>query len=366
MADLQSGELFHGLSPNQSKELLQIAIEKDFAGGAIIFQEGDPGDGLYVIREGLVEIVHQAGGMVSNVFSRLEPGAAFGEMAVIEDLPRSATAIAATTTRLYFIPREKMRSLLQQTPGLAFSFLQEISRRLRDSNQMHLREIVQAERLAVVGRFAQTIVHDLKNPLSIIGLSAEIFDMPGISPEIRAKATSRIKKQVERINDLVGDILIYTQGAQKTTGLKPGAYDVFLLELLVDLRAEAELKRARIEVQAKLPDVTIVFDPRRLGRVLFNLVHNATDVMLNGGKILLRVHTEGNEVITEVEDTGPGIAPEITDKLFQAFTTFGKAHGTGLGLSICKKIIEDHGGRIWMRSEPGHGAIFCFALPLAK
>lgn len=366
MADLQSGELFHGLSPNQSRELLQIAIEKDYVGGAKIFQEGDPGDGLYVIREGLVEIVHQAGGAVSNVFSRLEPGAAFGEMAVIEDLPRSATAIAATDTRLYFIPREEMRRLLQQTPGLAFSFLQEISRRLRDSNQMHLREIVQAERLAVVGRFAQTIVHDLKNPLSIIGLSAEIFDMPGISPEIRAKATSRIKKQVERINDLVGDILIYTQGAQKAAELKPAAYDAFLLELLADLRAEAELKSTRIELQGELPVVHVAFDPRRLSRVFFNLIHNATDVMLNGGKIFLRVHADQTEVVTELEDTGPGIAPEIADQLFQAFTTFGKAHGTGLGLSICKKIVEDHGGRIWTRSEPGRGAIFCFALPLAK
>ena len=72
------------------------------------------------------------------------------------------------------------------------------------------------------------------------------------------------------------------------------------------------------------------------------------------------------EVITEMEDTGPGIAPEIADRLFQPFATHGKAHGTGLGLSICKKIVEDHGGRIAVRNEPGHGAIFSFTLPLAK
>ncbi len=62
----------------------------------------------------------------------------------------------------------------------------------------------------------------------------------------------------------------------------------------------------------------------------------------------------------------PASRPKSPVKLFQNFVTFGKSHGTGLGLSICKKIVEDHGGRIWVRNKPDRGAIFCFALPLAK
>ena len=89
-------------------------------------------------------------------------------------------------------------------------------------------------------------------------------------------------------------------------------------------------------------------------------------VMLDGGRIFLRFKFDENEITTEIEDTGPGIAPEVADKIFQPFTTHGKAHGTGLGLSICKKIVEDHGGKISVRSEAGRGAIFCFTLPLAK
>jgi signal transduction histidine kinase len=110
----------------------------------------------------------------------------------------------------------------------------------------------------------------------------------------------------------------------------------------------------------------VALDPRRLSRIFYNLVHNATDVMLNSGKIFFRFHNDEKEIITEIEDTGPGIAPEIAGKLFQAFVTFGKSHGTGLGLSICKKIVEDHKGRIWVRNEPNRGAVFCFALPLVK
>ena len=82
--------------------------------------------------------------------------------------------------------------------------------------------------------------------------------------------------------------------------------------------------------------------------------------------ILLRIVQQDNEVVTEIEDTGTGIAPEIADQLFEAFATHGKAHGTGLGLSICKRIIEDHRGWISARNEQGRGAIFSFGLPLAK
>jgi len=114
------------------------------------------------------------------------------------------------------------------------------------------------------------------------------------------------------------------------------------------------------------PPGPVRFDPRRLSRVFFNLVRNATDAMPEGGLILLRFESRPAEIVTELEDTGPGIAPEVADKLFQPFATHGKEHGTGLGLSICKKIIEDHGGRIAARSEPGRGAIFTFTLPLLK
>jgi signal transduction histidine kinase len=80
----------------------------------------------------------------------------------------------------------------------------------------------------------------------------------------------------------------------------------------------------------------------------------------------VRFRVEGNDLVTEIEDTGAGIAPEIAGQLFEVFATYGKAHGTGLGLSICKRIVEDHHGRIWARNRLGGGAVFCFALPLPK
>jgi signal transduction histidine kinase len=301
-----------------------------------------------------------------RVFSQLGPGEIFGEMAVIEHRPRSATATALKDTELYFIPRDEMLGLIRRSPDLTFNLLKQVSHRLREFDRQHLREIIQAERLAVVGNFARAIVHDLKNPLTVIGLSAEMFEMTGVPPELLAQAQFRIRKQVERINDMISDILIFTQGASVNVKIKPDDYRAFVLGLLDDLRAGAELKNARVELENEPPAVRVQFDPKLLGRVFHNLVHNAEDAMPSGGEIFLRFRCDKEEIITEIEDAGPGIAPEIAGKLFQDFATFGKEHGTGLGLSICKKIVEDHKGRIWVRNESKRGAIFCFALPLAK
>lgn len=114
-------------------------------------------------------------------------------------------------------------------------------------------------------------------------------------------------------------------------------------------------------------------DPKRLIHVFSNLIHNAQDAMLEGGQIHLRCFAKENELFTEISDTGAGIAPEIKDRLFDAFASFGKAKGTGLGLSICKRIIEDHRGTITATNRAPidgtteiHGALFTFSLPLQE
>jgi signal transduction histidine kinase len=366
MVGLEAIALFCSLSPGELQALRLITQERQFSVGSEIFRDGAPGDGVYFVKEGLVEIAGLVGGNTRRVFSQLGPGEIFGEMAVIEQLPRSAIATALMATSVYFIPRGEMLALIERSPALAFSLLQLVSHRLREFNQRHLREMVQTESLAIIGRFAQSIVHDLKNPLSIISLSSEMSSLPGADPGLRAKAQFRIHKQIERINDLIGDILIFTQATKKDADRAPADYRAFVHKLIPDLRAEAEMKTVQIELPADPPACQVRLDARRLSRVFYNLCGNARDFMPDGGKIFVRFHVDENEIVTEIEDTGPGIAPEVADKLFQPFATHGKARGTGLGLSICKKIIEDHDGRIWIRNEPGHGAILCFALPLAK
>jgi signal transduction histidine kinase len=189
---------------------------------------------------------------------------------------------------------------------------------------------------------------------------------PHAPPEMRHDAQARIRKQVDRISDMIGEILDFTQGSQSAVILAPLEYGHFVQRLLEEIRPEAALKSTSVELDSPLPEVKVLLDPKRLRRVFNNLIHNATDAMPRGGKVMLRFIPNKTEIVTEIEDTGPGIAPEIAGQLFEAFATHGKAHGTGLGLSICKRIIEDHRGWISARNESGRGAVFSFGLPLTK
>lgn len=363
MVTLENSKLFCQLSPPELKALRHVAREREFAAGREIFKEGDNGDGLYLVRDGSVEISGLADQSGRLVFSRVGPGDVFGEMAVIEDKPRSACAVARTKTAVYFIPRAEMLTLVDHSPALALALLREISRRLRGFNQQYLREVLQAERLAIVGRFARSIVHDLKNPLNVIGLTAELAGMERATPEMRQQAGARIRKQVDRISELISEILDFTQGSHSDFVLAPADYGAFVTQLLQELGPETAVKSVTLELENAPPSVQLFIHPKRLRRVFYNLVHNATDAMPEGGKIVLRFQTTEKDVITEIEDKGRGIAPEIANQLFEAFATYGKAHGTGLGLSICKRIITDHHGWITARNLPGGGAIFSFGLP---
>ncbi len=365
---LESAPLFRTLDRTELTALRRIARELRFGAGDEIFHEGEPADGVYLVKDGLVEIAGARGDATRRVFSKIEPGEVFGEMAVIEHRARSATASAACDTTVYFIPRGEMLHFIERSPGLALSLLQQISHRLREFNQLYLSEVLQTERLAAVGGFARSILHDLKNPLNVIGHTAQAAGLPDATPEARRLAQERILKQVERINDLVSDILDFTQSthaAAMAGKLVPTDYAGFVHQLFAELESEAQVKCVLLEFGSQPPAVSVRLDAKRLRRVFYNLLHNATDVMPTGGKIILRFGRDDTEVVTEIADSGPGIAPEMAGRLFEVFATHGKEHGTGLGLSICKKIIEDHGGRIWARNQAGGGAVFGFALPLA-
>jgi len=364
--DLGATDLFRNLDAPELEALRKITQERAYPAGTRIFTENEPGDGVYVIRDGSVEIAHLVGERALCVFSKFGPGDFFGEMSVIDELPRSATTTAVKDTSAYFIPRDEMAALLRRSPELSFKLLREISKRLRDFNQHHLREIIQAERLATIGNFARSIVHDLKTPLTVINMATEIMSAPNAPLEIRRDSFVRVKRQVRSITEMIGDILDFTQSGRVNTALPMLNYREFMANLLQELSAEAALKTVRVEFENEPPDIKLPFDPHRLRRVILNLLHNAADMMPEGGRILFRFQHNGKMLTTEIQDSGPGIAPEVAGRLFQAFVTFGKEHGTGLGLSICKKIIEDHGGTISARNAAGGGAIFSFSLPVPQ
>ncbi|MFM1768389.1 MAG: hypothetical protein RJA22_918 [Verrucomicrobiota bacterium] len=363
MVPLESSHLFAQLPAAELQQLQRITRELAFPAHGEIFKEGDPGDGVYVVKSGQVQISAVVGTGERRVFSKLGPGDFFGEMAVLDQQPRSACATAETPVTLWFIPREEMIALLTRSAGLSMTLLQAISRRLREFNQQYIREVLQAERLALIGRFASSIVHDLKNPLTIIGLAAEMSCAPHASPQARQDGMDRIHKQVERITAMVNDILDYTRGRSAAAELNPEDYAAFAQPMLEELQREVATRQVELAWTAPIPPVKLALNPPRLSRVFYNLIFNAVDEMPGGGRITVSIEIGDREVTTRIADTGEGIAPEVIEQLFEPFTTFGKARGTGLGLSICQRIVEEHGGRIWAANRPEGGAVFAFTLP---
>lgn len=363
MVSLTACKLFDGLSARELNTLRGLCRVESFPAGREIFHEGQAGDAVYVIREGAVEILAHVSGDKREVMSRLGPGEFFGEMSVIEFKPRSATAIAVTSVTVYRIPAGEMLTFIQHTPDIALNLMREMSQRLRAINTRHVNEISQSEQLTLLGKFARSVIHDLKNPLSIIGLTAELAGAAGATPEFRAQAAERIRTQVQRINELIGEVLEFAQGSASSSVLAPVDYASFVNEVVEELREELEMKGVAIHFENEPPAVPMLLNPRRLRRVFHNLLHNAAQALPAGGIVILRFSLKQARVITEIEDTGAGIPTEILPRLFEPFVSSGKLEGSGLGLSICRKIIEDHKGRIWPESKPGRGAIFVFSIP---
>jgi signal transduction histidine kinase len=364
MVAIESSKLFGGLSQGDL-DLLRGSMEvREFPHDQAIFKEGGAGDGMYMVRSGAVQISAVIGEGERKALANLGPGDYFGEMAVIDNEPRSASAMTQGETSVYYWPRGAILKLLEQSPILAVRLIREFSHRMREFNKRFVDEALQAERLTMVGRFARSIVHDFKNPLNVIGLAAEMAAMDRATPAMRTNSVARIRKQVDRLSRMTNELLEFTRGSQNPIVLAQTNFADFINEILEELSAEALDRRVEIVCETPAPEIELLLDPSRLTHVFYNLVHNAIQAMPDGGKIMLRFRSDNGELITEIEDTGKGFAPEIVNRLFEAFATFGKANGSGLGLAICKKIVTDHKGNIKAHNFPNRGAVFTIGLPL--
>ena len=337
-----------------------------FAPGKIIFSAGDAGDGFYIVVTGRVQISASVNSKESRVLASIGPGDFFGEMAVVDDAPRSATATAEVYTRTLFVERQKLLKLLKRRPEMALSILREFSAHMRNLNQKYVDEIVQAERLAVVGRFATTIVHDFKAPLAVIGLATDLACSRGSPLSQRRELRAMVARQTERMKAMLQELIDFTRPGGELPKLRAMKFAPYLNSLAEEAGTELAQRGVKLILETPPPRVPVRIEPQRLSRLFYNLLGNAADEMKDGGNITLRFKKTSGELHVDVQDDGRGIPPEIADSLFKPFATFGKPHGTGLGLTICRRIAEDHGGRIWATSEPGKGATFSFTLPLAR
>jgi signal transduction histidine kinase len=207
-----------------------------------------------------------------------------------------------------------------------------------------------------------SIVHDLRNPLSTIhGIAEILIDSSLSKPQVQRVARHLFGASV-RIKDLIDEFLNRYKGAEKGTAAAGIRELVSSAVDKVALLAESQ----SVQIIQDVPQgLTVTLDWKRMERVLVNLLVNALDVMPDGGTIRISAVPQRHSVLIKVRDTGPGIAPEIRDRLFQPFATAGKNDGMGIGLAASRQAVIDHGGQIWAETAQ-HGACFAFCLPTTK
>ncbi|MDH5490781.1 MAG: ATP-binding protein [Myxococcales bacterium] len=234
---------------------------------------------------------------------------------------------------------------------------------LRDADAAQ-RRLRHTERLAAIGRIAAHVTHEVRNPLSSIGLNVEmLYDELG-EEAVEARALMRsIQEEIDRLAGITEEYLRLARLPDPR--LEPddlGELVLSVLELLAP-----EMRAAGIEVDLQMPEElpAIAMDEPQLRQAWLNLLRNAREAMPEGGRITLRLSTQDQGVQIAVEDEGAGIAPEERAQLFDLFFTT-KETGTGLGLPLTQQIIAAHGG--WIRCEAREigGTRFVFWLPAAR
>lgn len=221
---------------------------------------------------------------------------------------------------------------------------------------------IRSERLVTIGQIAAGIIHDFKNPMTIITMTTEMISS-GIadSTEKRIECCENIKSQVDRMVNMTQDILDYAHG-QKSLNLIEVEFTRNIQNKIEFHRKKFEKKKLQLKVNLPEPFVVSI-DSNKFTRVLDNIVVNAYEALSPGDSVEITVKNNPEDFQVIIIDSGPGIPKDIADSIFQPFVTSGKSNGTGLGLAITKKIVNDHGGVIKVDSQFGRGTAFTIIFP---
>lgn len=267
-----------------------------------------------------------------------------------------------------------LNQMLGRTQSLHVSLqerVDEATRELRQSNDdlvssyqrmFALREaLARAEQTAAAGQTAANLAHQIGTPLNLISGYVQMM----LEEASDARQAERLRSVEEQIKKVTGHIRATLDHVRRPPLAMDPVFPAAMLRRLSEV-SRARLNAAgialRLEIEEPLP--WLLGDLVQLELALLNLINNGLEAMPEGGTLTLSARARGTATVIEVEDTGPGIPPELVPRIFEPWvTTKPVGRGTGLGLSITREVIAAHGGTIQVESPPGHGARFIVELP---
>lgn len=238
------------------------------------------------------------------------------------------------------------------------------------ARRMSERQAIQKEKLAAVGQLAAGAMHEINNPLATIGACVSAIEarLDAVAREAVGEYLQIIESEVHRCTRIVDQLLDFSHMAPGSVKREPSDLSALVEQTLFLLKHHQRFKRLTVERDFAIGLRPILANQERLVQAFMAIMLNAADAMPQGG--LLRIRTaeapgDPAEVVAEFADQGPGIPAHVLSQVFEPFfTTKPPGQGTGLGLTICFAIIEEHGGRIAVDSQPGKGTLFRIFLPV--
>jgi len=236
--------------------------------------------------------------------------------------------------------------------------------RMRTNLQKTQRELLDAERLATIGRMASSISHDLRHSLAAVMANAEFLCETKLTAAQREDLYSEIRIAVNQMTELIESLLEFSRTRES---LRPSYGDVrsAVERAIQAVRAHPEFQKIRIRVTTE-GSAEGWFDFKKLERAFQNLLLNACEAVPgDSGQVEIKLRRVGEKLEIRVVDDGPGIAEAVRGRLFEPFISHGKENGTGMGLTVVQKILQDHGGEVRVEQTSASGTTFRIDIPLS-
>jgi signal transduction histidine kinase len=234
--------------------------------------------------------------------------------------------------------------------------------RMRSSLLKSQQDLLESEQLATIGRMASSISHDLRHSLAAIVANSEFLCDSRLTPAQREELYQEVRSGVNLMTDLLDSLLEFAR-TRESLSSSYGNVSETIQRALQAVRLHPRHHERTIEVLCG-PQVCGWFDQRKLERALYNLLLNACEAAPPvDGKIEVTAIEADGRISISVADNGPGIAESIRDRLFHPFVSYGKENGTGLGLAVVQKIVQDHGGEIFVERTAQAMTVFRIVLP---